>query len=149
MVTRPDNPAPSGDEPAGRKPGGAGPLRVFVYVGVFLVAIVAASTVSGADLDLLAVARNKHPERASGMEARIGAEAGHVVAWQGMTREQVNEIVKQLLAEYEDKIEQAPLGKRFDECYDLPRVQPTQEYLDLYDRCKEGLTKLGLDYSLL
>ena len=114
-----------------------------------IVAIVAAATVSGADLDLLAVARNKHPEYASGMEARIGAEAGHVIAFQGMTREQVNEIVKQLLAEYEDQIETAPLGKRFDECYDLTRVQPTQEYLDLYEKCKEKLSKLGLDYSLL
>jgi methylamine--corrinoid protein Co-methyltransferase len=105
--------------------------------------------VSGADLDLLAVARNKHPEYASGMEARIGAEAGHVVAWQGMKREQVNELVKQLLTEYEDQIEEAPLGKRFDECYDLTRVQPTQEYLDLYEQRKAKLTKLGMDYTLV
>ena len=125
----------------------AGPCTEMVVNEI--VAIVAASTVSGADLDLVAVARNKHPERATGMEARIGAEAGHVVARQGMTREQVNEIVKQLLAEYEDRIEDAPLGKRFDECYDLERVQPTQEYLDLYERCKEKLTRLGLDYSLV
>lgn len=125
----------------------AGPCTEMVVNEI--VAIVAAATVSGADLDLLAVARNKHPEYASGMEARIGAEAGHVIAFQGMTREQVNEIVKQLLAEYEDQIETAPLGKRFDECYDLTRVQPTQEYLDLYEKCKEKLSKLGLDYSLL
>lgn len=125
----------------------AGPCTEMVVSEI--VAIVAAATVSGADLDLLAVARNKHPEYASGMEARIGAEAGHLVAWQGLKREQVNEIVKQLLAEYEDKIEQAPLGKRFDECYDLTRVQPTQEYLDLYEQCKVRLTNLGLDYSLL
>jgi len=125
----------------------AGPCTEMVVNEI--VAIVAAATVSGADLDLLAVARNKHPEYASGMEARIGAEAGHVIAWQGMKRGQVNEIVKQLLAEYEDQIETAPLGKRFDECYDLTRVQPTQEYLDLYEKCKEKLTRLGLDYSLL
>ena len=114
-----------------------------------IVSIVAAATVSGADLNLLAVARNKHPEYASGMEARIGAEAGHVVAWQGMQREQVNELVKQLLAEYEDQIETAPLGKRFDECYDLTTVQPTQEYLDLYEERKVRLTKLGMDYTLV
>jgi len=113
------------------------------------VAIVAAATVSGADLNLLAVARNKYPEYASGMEARIGAEAGHVVAWQGMSREQVNEIVKQLLAEYEDQIEDAPLGKKFEECYDLESVQPTQEYLDMYEESKKKLTKLGMDYSLV
>jgi len=125
----------------------AGPCTEMVVNEI--VAIVAAATVSGADLDLLAVARSKHPEYASGMEARIGAEAGHVVAGQGMKREQVNEIVKQLLAEYEDQIEDAPLGKRFDECYDLTRVQPTQEYLDMYEQCKAKLTKLGMDYTLV
>jgi methylamine--corrinoid protein Co-methyltransferase len=125
----------------------AGPCTEMVVNEI--VAIVAAATVCGADLDLLAVARNKHPEYASGMEARIGAEAGHVVAWQGMTREQVNELVKHLLAEYEDQIEEAPLGKRFDECYDLTSVQPTQEYLDLYEQRKEKLTRLGMDYALV
>jgi methylamine--corrinoid protein Co-methyltransferase len=125
----------------------AGPCTEMVIDEI--VAIVAAATVSGADLDLVAVARNKHPEYATGMEARIGAEAGHVVAWQGMTREQVNELVKQLLAEYEDQIEEAPLGKRFDECYDLTSVQPTQEYLDLYEQRKAKLTKLGMDYTLV
>jgi len=58
-------------------------------------------------------------------------------------------IVKQILGEYEDQLDTAPIGKRFDECYDMERVQPTQEYLDLYDRCKEKLTEFGLDYSLL
>jgi methylamine--corrinoid protein Co-methyltransferase len=125
----------------------AGPCTEMVVNEI--VAIVAAATVSGADLDLVAVARSKHPEHASGMEGRIGAEAGHVVARQGMSREQVNEIVIQLLAEYEDQVEDAPAGKRFDECYDLTRVQPTQEYLDLYEQCKERLTRLGLDYSVV
>ncbi len=39
-----------------------------------------------------------------------------------------------------------PGGKRFDECYDLETVQPVQEYLDLYERCKENLSDMGLDY---
>jgi methylamine--corrinoid protein Co-methyltransferase len=83
------------------------------------------------------------------MEARIGAEAGHLVARQGVSREQANAIVKQLLDLYESQIAEAPLGKRFDECYDLQTVQPTQEYLDLYESCKEKLTAFGLDFSLV
>lgn len=125
----------------------AGPCTEMVVYET--VAGVMTATVTGADLDIIAVARNRLPERASGMEARIAAETGHLVARQGLTREQANEIVKQLLAEYEDKIEQAPIGKRFDECYDLGTVQPTPEYLDLYERCKEKLIGFGLDYSLL
>ena len=125
----------------------AGPCTEMVVYEI--VANALAATVSGADLDLVAVARNRHPERASGMEARIGAEAGHLIARQGVTREGANEIVKQILPQYEAQIGEAPIGKRFDECYDLETLQPTQEYLDLYERCKEKLRGFGLDYSLL
>ncbi len=125
----------------------AGPCTEMVVYET--VANALAATVSGADLDLVAVARNRYPERATGMEARIGAEAGHLVARQGVTREQANEIVKQILLQYETQLDKAPIGKRFDECYDLETLQPTQEYLDLYGRCKEKLSGFGLGYSLL
>jgi methylamine--corrinoid protein Co-methyltransferase len=114
-----------------------------------IAAVVLAATVSGLHLNLVAVARNKLPERSSGMEARIGAEAGHLAVRQRLDRRQANEIVKRILGEYEAKIPEAPEGKRFDECYDLATVRPTREYLELYERCKEKLLRFGLDYSLL
>ncbi len=125
----------------------AGPCTEMVVFEI--AAHVLAATVAGAHLNLTAVARNRHPERASGMEARIGAETGHLVARQGVTREQANEIVKRILGEYEAGIPEAPIGKRFDECYDLDRLQPTGKYLDLYERGKEVLMGFGLDYSLM
>lgn len=125
----------------------AGPCTEMVILEI--VASVLAATVSGLHLNPAAVARNKLPERSSGMEARIGAEAGHLAARQGITREQTNGIVKRLLAEYETQIPDAPIGKRFDECYNLETVQPTREYLDLYERCKEKLKGWGLDYALM
>jgi methylamine--corrinoid protein Co-methyltransferase len=125
----------------------AGPCTEMVAYEI--VASALATTVSGADLDLAAVARNRHPERASGMEARIGAEAGHLAARQGILREQVNEMVKQILNQYESQIGNAPMGRRFDECYDLDTLQPTREYLDLYERVKEKLNGFGLNYALL
>ncbi len=125
----------------------AGPCTEMVVSEIVAGALTA--TVSGLHLNLAAVARNKLPERSSGMEARIGAEAGHLTARQGITREQANEIVKQILAGYEAQIADAPVGKRFDECYNLETVEPTREYLDLYERCKETLNGLGLDYSLV
>jgi len=125
----------------------AGPCTEMVIYEVAANAV--ASTVSGANLDLVAVARNREPERATGMEGRVGAEAGHLTARQGLTRAEANEVVKRLLAEYEDQLPTAPKGKRFDECYDLETIQPMQEYLELYERCKERMTSFGLDYSLL
>jgi methylamine--corrinoid protein Co-methyltransferase len=123
----------------------AGPCTEMVVQEI--AATVLAATVSGLHLNLVAVARNKLPERSSGMEARIGAETGHLIAAQGITRKAANEIVKRILEEYESSIPEAPQGKRFDECYDLQTVRPTQEYLDVYDRCKEQLTKFGLEYK--
>lgn len=125
----------------------AGPCTEMVILEI--AAIVTAATVSGLHLNLVAVARNKIPEHSSGMEARIGAETGHIVSRQGLTRKQAGNIVKRILTEYEDQIPGAPKGKRFDECYDLETVKPTREYVDLYERCKEMLNKFGLDYSLL
>jgi len=122
----------------------AGPCTKMVVQEI--AATVLAATVSGLHLNLVAVARNKLPERSSGMEARIGAETAHLIARQGITRRQANTIVKRILGEYENRIPEAPQGKRFDECYDLKTVRPTQEYLDTYDRCKETLTKYGLEY---
>jgi methylamine--corrinoid protein Co-methyltransferase len=112
-----------------------------------LAAVVLAATVSGLHLNLAAVARNKLPERSSGMEARIGAETGHQIARKRISRRQANEIVKKLLGEYESRIPEAPEGKRFDECYDLATVRPTREYLDLYERCQEKQSRFGLDWS--
>lgn len=105
------------------------------------------ASVSGANLAPAAVARNMYPERCTGMEGRIAAEAGHAVATSGLTRKEANEIVKRLLPKYEAKIKDAPLGKRFSECYHLDRVEPTEEYLDLYARVKKEVEKMGLDYS--
>jgi methylamine--corrinoid protein Co-methyltransferase len=114
-----------------------------------LAATTLAAVVSGLHLNPAAIARNKLPERSSGMEARISAETGHLVARQGISRSQANDMVKKILAEYEEHIPTAPEGKRFDECYNLSTVRPMQEYVDLYDRCKEKLIGHGLDYRLL
>ncbi len=112
-------------------------------------AISIAATVSGANLLACAPARNRHPERGTGMEARICAEAGHLAARQGLTRAEANRVVTSLVSLYEEKLADAPLGLCFTECYDLDRLQPTREYVDLYDSFKAQVGDMGLDYSLL
>lgn len=107
------------------------------------------SAVSGANLAPAASARNKYPERCTGMEGRICAEAGHAASRMGMTRRQANDLVKKILSKYENRIKDAPIGKKFSECYDLERVEPTKEYLDLYARVKEIVSSWGLDYSAI
>ena len=78
------------------------------------------------------------------MEARIGCEVGHAAT--GMKRIDANELVKQLLQKYEQKLENPPLGQRFQECYDLITVKPSKEYLDIYVQIKKELQELGLNF---
>jgi len=105
------------------------------------------ASVSGANLSPAASARNMHPERCTGMEGRIAAEAAHATALSGLTRKDANEIVKKILPKYEDQIKEAPLGDKISDCYNLDTVTPIQEYLDRYARIKKEVSELGLDYS--
>ncbi len=105
-----------------------------------------ASAVSGADLSPAAVARNRHPERCTGMEGRICAEAAHAASRSGMSRKDANELVKKILPHYEREISQAPPGKTISECYDMERVVPSREYEALYARIKAEVRRMGLAY---
>jgi methylamine--corrinoid protein Co-methyltransferase len=108
-----------------------------------------ASTVSGWHLNPAAVARNRHPGHASGMEARIHAEVGHAAARSGVTRREASKMVSALLEKYEKAIPSAPIGKSFRECYDRDTVKPKDEYLRLWERARKNLGEMGLDFSLL
>jgi len=103
-----------------------------------------AATVSGAHLNPAAPARNKHPERCSGMEGRIQAEVANAVARSGISRSEANVIVKKLLEKYASKISDAPIGKKLTECYDMKTLTPSKEYLDLRTKIRAFLTDLGL-----
>lgn len=62
----------------------------------------------------------------------------------GMTRKQVNEIVKVIMPKYEDRLKDPPRGKSVRECYDLNTWKPTQEWLDMYLKVKRELIDLGV-----
>jgi len=78
----------------------------------------------------------------SGLESRFSAEVAHAAA--GMSREQADEIVKKLLAIYEDDLPSQPIGKPFQEVYDLSTLQPTPEWLGIYQDVKNELTEMGV-----
>lgn len=66
----------------------------------------------------------------------------------GMTRTQANEMAKQLLKKYEDNIDDAPTGKKYQDCYDINTGKPGQEYVDLYGEVKDELRGMGFNYKL-
>lgn len=81
----------------------------------------------------------------SGLEGRLRGETSIAVA--GMKTAEANELVKKILAKYEDQLVTAPEGKTFSELYDVKKVQPTAEYMAVYQRAKEELARLGVPYK--
>ena len=121
----------------------AGPCTVMCLLETAAQAIT--DTASGREiLSGVASAKGVRTNYHTGMEARMMAEAAHAAA--GMETAKVNGILDKLVASYEQNYKTAPLGKPFQECYDVVRIQPTQEYLDVYDEAVKQLTALGLDY---
>ena len=105
-----------------------------------------ASVVSGANLWEMAVARNKYKNRATPMEAKMACEVGCGAAESGIKRAEANELVKKIVSKYEDRVADAPLGKMFQECYDVEKTAPTAEYTKLYGTVKKELLDLGVPF---
>ena len=89
-----------------------------------------------------AAAKGVVQDKTTGMEARIMGEAS--MATCGMKVSEVNEILEKLVSEYEQNYTQAPAGKRFQECYDVKNVIPTDEYVQIYNGAVAKLRDLGL-----
>jgi len=120
----------------------AGPMtKQFFYETA---AYLAASIPSGLS------AQTTHPARAvlndyvTPMEMQGSVEINQACV--GMTRAQGNEMVQQLLAKYEDQIDDAPQGQPYQGCYDLNTGRPGQAYVDLYGEVKEELAQMGFPF---
>jgi methylamine---corrinoid protein Co-methyltransferase len=82
------------------------------------------------------------PRHGSGLDARICAEVARTMP--GVSRLEANELVGQLLALYQSDLANKPIGRPFEEVYDIGNVEPTPEWQGVYDEVKEELVKMGL-----
>jgi methylamine--corrinoid protein Co-methyltransferase len=78
----------------------------------------------------------------SPLECKFSAEV--IKACAGMTRKQANEIAKIILPRYENMLGTPPKGLTFQECYDVKKIEPTKEWLNIYLRVKKELIDLGI-----
>lgn len=103
-----------------------------------------ATTVSGQSVMEAShsAAGGRIPRHASGLDAKICGEVAHAV--RGMSREQANDLVKQLLPLYQADLSTNPVGKPFEEVYDVDNVEPTPEWQGIYDEVRNELVKMGL-----
>ena len=121
----------------------AGPCtEMILYEG----AAVALSVVSGASLGPGICGRGtKEMDKYTGLVCRFYAEVGKACA--GMKRTDANELAKELVKKYEDKFDNPPAGKTFNESYDPKTMRPAREWLDIYQKVKKDLEDRGLDFS--
>jgi hypothetical protein len=64
-----------------------------------------------------------------------------------MKAERASGLVNKLLEKYEQEIEKAPGGKRFQECFDPRTGKPSPEYLRFYHEVKEEMAGMGVPLS--
>ena len=121
----------------------AGPCTVMCLLETAAQAIT--DTASGREImSGVAAAKGVITDKTTGLEARFMGECAHAVA--GMPAEQVNEILDSLVKMYEGDYKTADQGKFFHECYDVEKVVPTDEYLEVYDKACEVMKGLGVNY---
>jgi methylamine---corrinoid protein Co-methyltransferase len=104
----------------------------------------ASCVVSGGNVEAAGTARSTTLDHLSPMEPLFAAEVGRSVV--GMSRKDVNTIVVQLLDKYEDRLSDPPLGKRYQDSYDMASRQPRAEALAVYSRARAGLVQMGLQF---
>ena len=107
-----------------------------------------ATTVSGqALLEASHSAGGSIPRHVSGLDAKICGEVAYSV--RGMSREQANDLVKSLYKLYEPDLATKPIGKPFEEVYNIETIKPTPEWQGMYDEVLEELIKMGLPLDRL
>jgi methylamine--corrinoid protein Co-methyltransferase len=68
----------------------------------------------------------------SGLDARCMAEVAHAVYNRGLSLEEGNEIVCELVGRYEDKFSDPDIGKPYHEVYDVESALPREWWLEIY-----------------
>jgi len=66
------------------------------------------------------------------------------IATAGMKVNDVNDLLDVLVRGYSKHFSKAPQGKRFQDCYNVKKILPSKEYLDVYDDAKKSLVEIGL-----
>jgi len=81
----------------------------------------------------------------TGLEARFTGEL--LTAAAKLDRNKAEEIVQKAYAKYEADLTTQPYGKHFKDVYDLKTIQPTKEWLDMYEEVKNEAAGWGLSFD--
>jgi methylamine--corrinoid protein Co-methyltransferase len=83
----------------------------------------------------------KYTDFTTGLESKFAGEVCKAAS--GMKRNDANEIVKEIVSKYEERLRMPPKGKSFPECFDLKKLKPTEEWMEIYRGCWKDLENFG------
>lgn len=124
--------------------GGPGTKTVLYELAAYALSMTASGV---AVLEASHTAGGAVPRHVSGLEARMCGEV--MRATSGMSRREANELVMRLDSIYGPELEQKPIGKPFEEVYDVVSVEPTAEWRGLYDEVWDELIDMGVPLAAL
>jgi methylamine--corrinoid protein Co-methyltransferase len=87
-------------------------------------------------------ATGRHMGHTSPLEARLCAQVAHAV--EGMSRVEGNALLKKIVPKYCHALPTANIGKHFRDVYNLDTLEPTHDWLQVYEEVIAELTMLGL-----
>jgi methylamine--corrinoid protein Co-methyltransferase len=99
---------------------------------------------SGVSIETGEVAKGRYEDRLTPLEPRFASEVAYASA--GIKRKNANEMVKKIVPMYIDKIADPPLGGKYQECCDAKTGRPTTKCLATYNKVKNELKDLGLEF---
>jgi methylamine--corrinoid protein Co-methyltransferase len=102
-----------------------------------------ASTVSGLHQGGVGATGGSSLDHTSGLENRFCAQVAY--ACLGMTREEANGYVLEMLSRYDETHMDPPPGKPFAEIYNVDTLEPKQEWLEVYYQVSEAIAAMGID----
>lgn len=103
------------------------------------------AVVSGGSIEVGGSARGVSVDYTSPMEPFFASEIAHSVV--GMGRKEANGIVAALLEKYEDKLQKPPIGKKYQECYDMATGRPSEEFIEVYREVRREMAdQFGLRF---
>jgi methylamine--corrinoid protein Co-methyltransferase len=102
-----------------------------------------ATTVSGLHQGGVGATGGSKEDHTSGLENRFNAQVSH--ASLGMSRHEANGYVLEFLSHYEESHKNPPSGKSFSNLYKLDPLEPTEEWLDIYNKVSDAIVNTGLD----
>ena len=97
------------------------------------------------EMCLLETAAQALVDTASGRELLSGVASSKGTV-QDKTTPEINRIVDNIVSRYEGNYLHPPTGKRFQECYNIHDLVPSDEYLETYDSALRILSDCGIDF---